>query len=182
MLHIVMYPGPNGEVCYQQALDADDAVAFVESLRNTEGVDGARIFRAEEVAFEYKVEYVVELVDQDAVAVTRPVASAPVEVPGMEPVVPLLSPAEPARPLTEPVVPVAVARPLAASMAGDQDQAHLPESVIDAWSPGVVEPRAGSDDEEAMPPPPGPDDAAAEPPPSWLVSESGGRFFGRRPA
>ena len=61
MSHMVIYRGTDGKPGYHQTDDIHDAVGFVEELRNTEGVDHARIFRLEEVTFEYKPYYRVEL-------------------------------------------------------------------------------------------------------------------------
>lgn len=61
MSHMVIYRGPDGKPGYQQAEDIHDAVTFVEQMRNEEGVEQARIFRLEEVVFEYRPYYRVEL-------------------------------------------------------------------------------------------------------------------------
>ena len=58
---MVIYRGADGKPGYQQAEDIHDAVTFVEQMRNTEGVEQARIFRLEEVVFEYRPYYRVEL-------------------------------------------------------------------------------------------------------------------------
>jgi len=59
--HMVIYRGADGKPGYQQAEDIHDAVTFVEQMRNEEGVEHARIFRLEEVVFEYRPYYRVEL-------------------------------------------------------------------------------------------------------------------------
>ena len=61
MSHMVIYRGIDGKPGYQQAEDIHDAVTFVEQMRNEEGVEQARIFRLEEVTFEYRPYYRVEL-------------------------------------------------------------------------------------------------------------------------
>ena len=61
MSHMVIYRGPDGKPGYQQAEDIHDAVTFVEQMRNEDGVEQARIFRLEEVVFEYRPYYRVEL-------------------------------------------------------------------------------------------------------------------------
>jgi hypothetical protein len=58
---MVIYRGADGKPGYQQAEDIHDAVTFVEQMRNAEGVEHARIFRLEEVVFEYRPYYRVEL-------------------------------------------------------------------------------------------------------------------------
>lgn len=61
MSHMVIYRGSDGKPGYHQVDDIHDAVSFVEEMRNTEGVDHARIFRLEEVNFEFKPYYRVEI-------------------------------------------------------------------------------------------------------------------------
>jgi hypothetical protein len=61
--YMVIFRTSEGKPGYQQAEEVQDAVAAVERLRNDDGVDNVRIFRMEEVAFEYKVHYSVRLAD-----------------------------------------------------------------------------------------------------------------------
>ena len=61
MSHMVIYRGPDGKPGYHQTDDIHDAVGFVEQLRNDQGVEHARIFRLEEVGFEYRPYFRVEL-------------------------------------------------------------------------------------------------------------------------
>lgn len=63
MSHMVIYRGVDGKPGYHQTDDIHDAVNFVEQMRNDEGVEHARIFRLEEVVFEYRPYYRVELTD-----------------------------------------------------------------------------------------------------------------------
>lgn len=63
MSHMVIYRGVDGKPGYHQTDDIHDAVGFVEQMRNEEGVEHARIFRLEEVVFEYRPYYRVELTD-----------------------------------------------------------------------------------------------------------------------
>jgi hypothetical protein len=58
---MVIYRGVDGKPGYHQTDDIHDAVNFVEQMRNEEGVEHARIFRLEEVVFEYRPYYRVEL-------------------------------------------------------------------------------------------------------------------------
>jgi len=58
---MVIYRGADGKPGYHQTDDIHDAVGFVEQMRNDEGVEHARIFRLEEVVFEYRPYYRVEL-------------------------------------------------------------------------------------------------------------------------
>jgi hypothetical protein len=59
--HMVIYRGSDGKPGYHQVDDIHDAVSYVEEMRNTEGVDHARIFRLEEINFEFKPYYRVEI-------------------------------------------------------------------------------------------------------------------------
>ncbi len=63
MSHMVIYRGVDGKPGYHQTDDIHDAVNFVEQMRNDEGVEHARIFRLEEVVFEYRPYYRVQLTD-----------------------------------------------------------------------------------------------------------------------
>ncbi len=81
MSHMVIYRGADGKPGYQQAEDIHDAVTFVEQMRNEDGVEHARIFRLEEVVFEYRPYYRVELsgltsADAMIAAATSPLVSA----------------------------------------------------------------------------------------------------------
>ena len=87
---MVIFRRPEGKPGYHQAESADDAIRFVEMLRNQEQVNDAHIFRMEEVPFEFRTVYKVELVAQDGVG------QAPSPQPEIEGAVPdeLPTPAE----------------------------------------------------------------------------------------
>src|SRR5437588_13082108 len=76
MAHMVIFRRPDGKPGYHQADSVDDAVRFVEMLRNQEKVTDARIFRMEEVPIEFRAYYKVEVVPDQAEE-PAPVASAP---------------------------------------------------------------------------------------------------------
>jgi hypothetical protein len=59
--YVVSWQRPDGQPGWHPAADAQEAAAFVERLRNGEGAEGARIFRLEEVPYELKPYYKVEL-------------------------------------------------------------------------------------------------------------------------
>lgn len=61
MSHMVIFRTPEGKPGYQPAETVQDAVAVVERLRNDEGVENVRIFRLEELTFEYRPYYKVEI-------------------------------------------------------------------------------------------------------------------------
>jgi hypothetical protein len=54
---MVIFRRPDGKPGYHQADGVDDAVRFVEMLRNQEKVTDARIFRMEEVPIEFRAYY-----------------------------------------------------------------------------------------------------------------------------
>lgn len=64
MLYMVIFRSPEGKPGYRQAEAITDAITIVERLRNEENAEGVRIYRMEEVAFEFKVRYEVELADE----------------------------------------------------------------------------------------------------------------------
>lgn len=68
MSHMVIFRTPEGKPGYQPAETVQDAVAVVERLRNDEGVENVRIFRLEEVQFELRPYYKVELTAAEAAA------------------------------------------------------------------------------------------------------------------
>jgi len=59
--HMVIYRTADGQPGYHQADELDEAVRFVERLRNGDGVDGARIFKMEEVNFDFRPYFKVEI-------------------------------------------------------------------------------------------------------------------------
>lgn len=75
MSYMVIFRTPDGKPGYQQADDPGDIVATVERLRNEDGVENVRIYRMEEVEFEYKVRYTVELKDPSLAAAGAPDAA-----------------------------------------------------------------------------------------------------------
>ncbi len=75
MSHMVIYRTADGQPGYHQAEELDEAVRFVERLRNGDGVDGARIFRMEEVSFDFRPYFKVEI-GPGGVAADAPVAPA----------------------------------------------------------------------------------------------------------
>ena len=58
---MVSYRGSDGAESYHQTDELSEAIGFVEHLRNDEGIDHARIFKLEELSFEYRPYYRVEL-------------------------------------------------------------------------------------------------------------------------
>lgn len=63
MSYMVIFRTADGKPGYVPAEGVQEAVEAVERLRNDDGADNVRIYRMEEVAFEYKVHYSVQLTD-----------------------------------------------------------------------------------------------------------------------
>ena len=65
MLHMVIFRGAEGKPGYHQTDELDAAVAFVERLRNDDGVTDIRVFRMEEVSIEFRPYFRVEVVGHE---------------------------------------------------------------------------------------------------------------------
>ncbi len=61
MSHMVIFQTPEGNPGYNQFETVAEAVAFVEKLRNEQLVENARIFALEELKFDFRPYYRVEL-------------------------------------------------------------------------------------------------------------------------
>ena len=61
MSHMVIFQTPDGNPGYNQFESLEEAVHFVESLRNEQHVETARMFALEEVKFDFKPYFRVEL-------------------------------------------------------------------------------------------------------------------------
>jgi hypothetical protein len=82
--YMVIFRTADGKPGYQQADDVQDAAASVERLRNEDGVDNVRIYRMDEVAFEYKVHYSVQLTSPDAAPAIAAESASPVDSPAWD--------------------------------------------------------------------------------------------------
>ncbi len=92
MSHMVIYRGTDGSPGYHQTDEVHDAVAFVEQLRNDQGVEEARIFRMEQVNFEYRPYFRVELMASEpslAAGVSNPAVEAASSAPSTSPSAPV---------------------------------------------------------------------------------------------
>jgi hypothetical protein len=107
---MVIFRRPEGKPGYHQAESVEDALRFVEMLRNQENVTDTRIFRMEEVPIEVRTVYKVELAGQPSDSPAHATHAAPAA-----PVAPS-TPAAPASTASAPVpqpVPAVVANELA---------------------------------------------------------------------
>ena len=103
MPHMVIFRSAEGKPGYHQAETLDEAVRFVEHLRNQEQVPEARIFRMQEVPIEFKTYVRVEVAAHDPAEAAPAPAAGPVPAPaaGPVPAAPAPAPAAPASPVID---------------------------------------------------------------------------------
>lgn len=97
MEHVVFYPALDGAPAFRRFASLDDAVRFVEHLRNAEGVSEVSVHTLSPVPLSFRAYYKVEVPEDAPVAEPAPVAEqAPIdEVPALsEPVYDVPAPAE----------------------------------------------------------------------------------------
>ena len=75
--HMVIFQNPEGDPGYNQFESIEEAVSFVEKIRNEQGIDSIRIFELEEVKFDLKPYFKVELLALKAGAPLAAPAPAP---------------------------------------------------------------------------------------------------------
>jgi hypothetical protein len=113
--HMVIFRTADGKPSYHQAEVLNEAIRFVEHLRNEEQVNDARIFAMAEVPIEFKVQWRVELAAPPAPPGPAVLVVAPAAVPVTE-VAEAAAVAE--------VDEVADANAVAAEPAGDESADH----------------------------------------------------------
>lgn len=131
--HMVIFRNADGRPGYHQADELADAAAFVERLRNEDGVEHARIFRMEEVTFEFRPYYRVTLGHEPAMPVMEPEPAHAPEPVHHEAMAPEGLPAEP--------VPMAEAAPMPMAMHPMVEPDHVP--VVPLGGNGSVAGRRG---------------------------------------
>jgi hypothetical protein len=62
--HVVFFTGADGAAQYRRTPSLEEAVRFVEHLRNVEGVEDSRVFAMTEVPLAFKTVYRVEIPGQ----------------------------------------------------------------------------------------------------------------------
>jgi len=113
MEHVVFHPGPDGSPAFRRFGSLEDAVRFVEHLRNVEGVAEVSVHALSPVPVSFRAYYKVEVPADappayDATPVEVPAPAEPVlEQPVMEPVMETV----PAEPELVDAAPVADASP-----------------------------------------------------------------------
>ena len=110
MSHMVIYRTGDGQPGYHQADELDEAVKFVERLRNGDGVDSARIFHMEEVNFDFRPYFKVEIGPSGEPVQVTTAESAPAPDAGADP--------EP-EPIPEPAVMADTPAPAPPPPSGD---------------------------------------------------------------
>lgn len=68
MEHVVFFPAPDGTPAFRRLASLDEAVRFVEHLRNVEGVSEASVHALSEVPLSFKAWYRVEVPGMNAAA------------------------------------------------------------------------------------------------------------------
>jgi hypothetical protein len=133
--HLVRYRTAEGHEADHEVSELADAIAYVERLRNEDGVEGARIYKIEELTFEFKPYFRVEIGD---VKPAPAPAAAPVAAPAAE--------AEPAMaPVWAPP-----AETTAEAEGADRAPAHMAADTAVEMDPWADAPPAPSVDEAAV--------------------------------
>lgn len=70
--HMVIFQNPDGHPGYNQFESVEEAVAFVEKLRNEQAIDSIRIFELNELKFDLKPYYKVQMQALNPGAPSRP--------------------------------------------------------------------------------------------------------------
>lgn len=74
---MVTFQTPDGTPGFHQSESLDEAITFVERLRNEQGVHNSRIFRMEELKFDFKPYYKVEISSANEDPLTPPQRPTP---------------------------------------------------------------------------------------------------------
>ena len=105
MEHVVFFPGPDGAPAFHRFASLDEAVRFVEHMRNVEGVVDVSVHQLTLVPLAFRAYYKVEVPGEAAEMPAVPEQTPPLEpvavVEGMDEVVPEPALAEVATPEAE---------------------------------------------------------------------------------
>ena len=66
-MHMVVFTSAEGRPSYHQTEDLDDALRFVERVRNSEGVEDAKLYRMNEIPLQVRTYVKVELAGSEPV-------------------------------------------------------------------------------------------------------------------
>lgn len=153
--HMVIFQNPEGDPGYNQFESIDEAVSFVEKIRNEQSIDSIRIFELDEVKFDLKPYYKVELL------ALKSGAPAPTAAPSPAAPAPAPAPSAPAPAAAAPAAP-APSAPAPAAPAPSAPAPSAPSSGTEQASPFA--PPAGPSEQPSGFPPPSGSPAAPTPP------------------
>lgn len=71
-MHLVVFKTAEGKSAFHQTESLDDALRFVERVRNNEGVNDAHLYRMTEIPLEIRTYYKVEIASNAAAAAPPP--------------------------------------------------------------------------------------------------------------
>ena len=131
MEHVVFFPAQDGTPAFRRFAGLEDAVRFVEHLRNVENVAGASVYSLTEIPLAFKAWYRVELpagAEQEVNSSEAPAAVAAAEAAPAE-AAPAEAPAEPAAPAAfVPAAPATMAETIQSYTNGAFGSVSLPEA------------------------------------------------------
>jgi len=152
--HMVIFQTPGGSPGYNQFDSLDAAVAFVEELRNDRNVENARMFALEEIKFELRPVYKVELqaltTGSGGSSGAAPQASQPAPAPAPAPqpaAAPAPAPAPEPEPKPAPSAPAAPSAPSAPSSGGFSAPPPQPSAPSQSESPSAPAPEPEQQDD-----------------------------------
>jgi hypothetical protein len=87
MEHVVFFPAHDGSPAFRRVASLEDAVRFVEHIRNTEGVDRVSVHALTEVPLSFKAYYRVEMPAETGVPTPAPAAPVAEQPPVEQPLV-----------------------------------------------------------------------------------------------
>jgi hypothetical protein len=145
---MVTFQTPDGTPGFHQSETLDEAITFVERLRNEQGVHNSRIFRMEELKFDFKPYYKVEISAADSGGIAPPERATPSSRPAPPK-------ADPALDLTdhEPVAPEKVEAPEPVGVAASVESTPPASSEASAPLPPPPPPAKDTKSDEPSEPP-----------------------------
>lgn len=136
--HMVIFQNPDGHPGYNQFESVEEAVAFVEKLRNDQQIESIRIFELNELKFEMKPYYKVQMQALNPGAPSRPAPAAPAAAPAPAPAPAPAAKEAPAAP--KPTAPPAAPPGQATGSPFSAPPAGAPEAPQPAPAGGPVPP------------------------------------------
>ncbi len=131
--HMVIFQNPDGDPGYNQFESIEEAVSFVEKIRNDQGIDSIRIFELSEVKFDLKPYFKVELQALSSGAPAASTSSSPLSSTPSAPATPA-APSAPAAPST-PASPISSEPTSAPAPAPTPAPAPAPSADTTSTSP-----------------------------------------------